>query len=171
MDNIFATDVDLTANIELSLQLSDSMDIKNDTLREMVEGWFKLEIVDRIGPNPDPYTGGNLQARIVLADLNNLPDREGDGIEDVDRVDLLIKAVDTNYETKERQETTQEVAVIIEDINDNPPRWPEGEDFSAELLEVEETDVVDDSTESQREIQRFRVVDPDRGTTFHFSLR
>ncbi|CAL8133002.1 unnamed protein product [Orchesella dallaii] len=176
LEGITVTDVDVTANINITLSVINAFArVTNfpenitkwseiNGLTEDIEDWFALEIVEQ--QSNDSFK----VAKIILGE--RIPDREGYGERDVDRVDLLITAADENTETNDGS-MSQVVTIFVRDINDNPPTWPRGEDYSdvvVEYLEDEEWgDEGDQSSDIEREIFRFRVVDPDLETTFHFT--
>ncbi|ODN06001.1 Cadherin-23 [Orchesella cincta] len=176
IQGIIASDVDVTANIKLTMEVANTFarvaDSSNKSnlrwqelhgLEDDIKKWFKLEI------DEEQSTDKRKVATIILGEL--LPDREGNGEQDVDRVDLVITATDENTETNDRT-VSQVVTITLKDINDNPPTWPPGEDSSnlvVTYLEDEEWgDEGDQSSDSDREIHRFRVVDPDTDTNFIF---
>ncbi|CAL8132996.1 unnamed protein product [Orchesella dallaii] len=176
LEGIFATDVDVTANIKITMNVSNAFALVTDPnenltkwseisgLDEDIAGWFALEIIGE--QSNDTFK----VARIIMGG-EKIPDREGYGIRDVDHVNLLITATDENTETNYNW-VSQVVTITLKDINDNPPRWFGGEDFSnLEYLENEEWgEEGDQSSDLEREIFRFPVIDPDSSTTFSFSL-
>lgn len=186
LEGIIAEDVDETGNITWSLgvntmytasrvflengtfssqykKLETNSDIKAD-----ISKWFKLKVIS--GETDSRRKEFNL----VLGD--ELPDRDPYGQEDIDQVELIISVNDSNTETgKDAQAVTQLVTITIQDINDNPPQWRDGEsDNFIGIITETEFDNEDDDTSSDREREIYTltgVTDRDRNPTFFFSLR
>lgn len=139
----------------------------NSEIRADISNWFELEVV-KVGE-----TERRKEFKLVLGD--ELPDRDPYGQDDIDRVELNITVNDLNSETGELDQlVSQVVTITIEDINDNPPEWRDGEpdNFTGIITETEFVDAVNDtSSDRQREIYTLSVTDRDRNPTFFFSLR
>ncbi len=143
------------------------LDVKDD-IKADVSKWFKLDPVKN-----EPRLK---EFNLILGE--ELPDRDPPGQDDIDRVELTITVNDLNSETETENSTqrvSQIVTITIDDKNDNPPEWRDGEEsnnFTGIITETEFEDEDDDtSSDRQREIYTLSVTDRDRNPTFFFSLR
>lgn len=183
LEGIEASDVDVTAHVELDLEVVNPATKVLNSLNEYIympieitgeledrmKKWFKLEEI--AGSTPKAR-----KANVVLGDLTELPDREGYNYRDVDRVDLIITATDTNQESGTGK-VSEKIIITIEDINDNPPECDDGSESCKEVESVNFWETVqwkneegDQEDERQREILKLFFRDPDVKTTFNFKL-
>lgn len=130
-----------------------------DELKDKMQKWFDYKMVG---------SGGEKTLTLIVG--AEVPDREGYGCNDVDRVDIVITADDLNKETPD-QSVTITIPVTIIDTNDNPPESEGEAEVTVNLFETEDWNKTEQEPEYERLLFTLRVKDKDRNPGFTFSLR